>query len=67
MFIKFCINFTIWTDTNKILVFNTCAQKPHLNAHADITSGARDLNFDLSLHLHPYFVYASSKGSGESA
>ena len=27
----------------------------------------RDLNFGLSLHLHPYFVYAGSQGSGESA
>ena len=25
------------------------------------------LNFDLSLHLHPYFVYASNKDSGEFA
>ena len=25
------------------------------------------LNFRLNLHLHPYFVYSSSKGSGESA
>ena len=24
-------------------------------------------NFDLSLHLHPYFMYASSKDSGEPA
>ena len=33
----------------------------------DISSKGRGLNFGLSLHLHPYFVYASSKGSGESA
>ena len=28
---------------------------------------ALGLNVHLSLHLHPYFVYASSKGSGETA
>ena len=27
---------------------------------------ARGLKFGLSLHLHPYFVYASSEGSGKS-
>ena len=36
-----------------------------LNAYADISIGARSLNFSLSLHLHPYFVYSlSSVGSG---
>ena len=28
---------------------------------------AEGLMFGSSLHLHPYFVYASSKGSGETA
>ena len=42
-------------------------QMPLINAHAVVSSGARGLNFGLSLHLHPYFVYASSKGSGKSA
>ena len=32
-----------------------------------VSGKARDLNFGLSLHLHPYFVCASSEGSGESA
>ena len=27
---------------------------------------ARGLNFGLSLHVHPYFVYVSSGGCGES-
>ena len=31
----------------------------------DVSSAARGINFDLSLHLHPYFVYVSSGGSGE--
>ena len=33
----------------------------------DMSSKARGLNFGPSLHLHPYFVDASSEGSGESA
>ena len=28
--------------------------------------GARGLNFDQRPHLYPFFVYASSKGSGET-
>ena len=28
---------------------------------------ARSINFGLSLHLHLYFMYASSEGSGQSA
>ena len=41
---------------------------PPLNVHADISRGARSMTFfDLSLHLHPYFVHASSDGYGESA
>ena len=36
---------------------------PHLGA---ITLDL-SLNFGLSLHLHPYFEFAGSKGSGESA
>ena len=42
-------------------------QKPPLNAHADISSTARYLCFGLSIHLHPYSVYASNVGSGKSA
>ena len=32
------------------------------NAHTDISIRARCPNSGLSLYLHPYFVYASSKG-----
>ena len=39
---------------------------PLRNTHADISSKARGLNFDLSLHLHPYVMYSSSNGSNES-
>ena len=37
------------------------------NHPSDVSSKAKDLNFGLSLHLHPYFVYARIKASGESA
>ena len=37
--------------------------KPPLNAHVDVSSGTR---VGLSLYLRPYFVYASSDGSGKS-
>ena len=43
------------------------AQMPLINVHADVSSEAGGLNFGLRLHLHPYFVNASSEGSYESA
>ena len=33
---------------------------------AYISRETRGLNFDLKLHLHPYFVYVSSKGYGQN-
>ena len=50
----------------EILVLNTYMQKPSFKSHAGLFSGARGLNFGLSL-LQPYFVYARSNGSGNSA
>ena len=47
-------------------VFFRYEQKPPLNAYAGVYRRARGLKFALSLHLHPFFVYISSKGSGES-
>ena len=41
-------------------------KRPLLKPDADVFNGARDLNCDPSLHLHPIFVYASSTGSDES-
>ena len=43
------------------------AQKSPLNAHIDVSDRARGLKFVPGLHLHPYFVYASSETSSESA
>ena len=42
------------------------AQKPPINAHADISSEVTCLTFGLSLHLHPYFLYASREGLPKS-
>ena len=38
---------------------------PLINAHLELSRRARGLIFDL--RLHPYFVFASSEGIGESA
>ena len=43
------------------------ARNDPINAHIDVSSGAKGLNFCLSHHLHPYAVYASSEGSSERA
>ena len=51
---------------HEILALIACVQTLLINAHADISSNVRGLDFGLSLHLHPCFMYASSKGSGES-
>ena len=40
---------------------------PLIKAHVDESSKAGGLKFGPSLNLHPYFVYASSIGSGKSA
>ena len=54
------------TAALEILVLIACAQKPTFDPHADLSSRVRGLNFGLSLHLYPYFMYVSSKVSGES-
>ena len=50
-----------------MLVLIAYAQKRPLNTHSNVSSGARGLNFALSLNQHPYFMYASSEGSEELA
>ena len=49
-----------------ILIFIAYAQKPSLNAHVDVSRSARCLELRLSLHLHPYFVYARSAAAQAS-
>ena len=48
------------------LVLIAYAQMSLSNTHAGVSSEASSLSFDLSLYLHPYFVYASCEGYGES-
>ena len=47
--------------THEILVLTVYAQKLPTNAHPGVPSGASGLNYDLSLPLYQYMVYASSK------
>ena len=49
-----------------ILVLITYAQRPSVNAHANVYIRARDLNFRLSFHLQLYFMYAKCEGFGDS-
>ena len=37
-----------------------------LNIHVQLSSGAKGLNFGMSLHLNLYFVYVSNEGSDET-
>ena len=37
----------------------------YLDMPAQLSSRAKGLYFDLNIHLHPYFEYASSEGSSE--
>ena len=56
----------IYGLTHKILVLNAYVQKPPLDANADAPITNKGLTFGLSLHLNPYFVYASNIGSGQT-
>ena len=42
------------------------ALMPSKTSKADVSCGAYGLKFDLNCRLHPYCVYMSSGGSGES-
>ena len=59
--IQFCFLLTLSRPACECLVLVAYAQTPPLNAHADVSRGARGLNFGLSLHLNIYFVLASSE------
>ena len=49
-----------------VFITKFCMHITLINVHAYISSNARDSNFKLSHHLHPYFVYANRKCSDES-
>ena len=51
----------------EILVLIAYSQKTPVIVNAAVSSSVRDLKFELSLHLHPYFMYASCKCCCESA
>ena len=51
----------------EILVPIAFAQKPPINVYTEISSEATGLNFGLSLHLHPLFVFTGIECSGETA
>ena len=52
--------FSVWFYLY-VFITKLCMHISLINAHADIFSNARALNFKSSLHLHPYFVYARSE------
>ena len=60
MEIYFFMDYILASD--KISVLIVYALMSLINAHAVLSSEARVLNFGLSLHLHQYFVHASSEG-----
>ena len=43
-----------------------CTQIPLINVHDEVSKNASAPKLGLSIYLQPYFVYASSEGSGES-
>ena len=49
------------------LVLIAHAQELTLNTRAGVSGGARYLNFGMSYHLYPYFVYMSTEYIDESA
>ena len=51
----------------EILVLIAYSQKAPVIVNAAVSSWVRNLKFELSLHLHPYFMYVSCKCCCESA
>ena len=48
------------------LLVNAYALMSQTNLHDDVSRKATDRKLSFDLQLHPYFVYESSIGSGES-
>ena len=51
---------TTYEPFHEISLLVAHAQMPHIIAQADVSSEAIGIKFGLSLHLHPYFMYASN-------
>ena len=56
----------VFGKAHEILILVAYAQKPLLNHNAEVSSGAKGLNFGPSVRLYPNFVHASSKCLSES-
>ena len=56
----------IYGPAHVFVSYHIYAYIPLINAATDVYSVAKGLNLGLSLYLHPYFVYVSREGSGES-
>ena len=52
---------------HKLSVFIEYEQMSLVNADANVSREVRGVILGQNLHLHPYFVHASSEGSGKSA
>ena len=57
----------LYEPVDEILVLITYECSLSFNMHAQLSSGSRGLNFGQRFHLCTYFVFASSKGSDETA
>ena len=53
----FMIIIKEYEPVHESLACITYAQNHTISAHVDVSSGARCLNFNQSLHLHTYFLY----------
>ena len=56
----------IYWPAHEFSVIILYAHMPLMDAHAGISSKAGGLHYGLNLHLHPYYVYASREGCGET-
>ena len=48
------------------MLFIAYTQKALTNTHDKVSSNACGVNFDLCIHPHPFFAYASSEGSDQA-
>ena len=55
LLMNFPVMFSRYEPIDEIVVL----KRPSSIAHTDVSSGARGLNVDLNIYLHPYFVYRS--------
>ena len=51
-----------YRPAHEIWVLVTYGLKLFLNTHTDPSREVKGQHFDLSVHLYPFFVYASSEG-----